>query len=62
MEMFHVFPINDEKEHTLTSFTHFGIEICYCECKPVLKGNVFVHNSFDGREGVEWANEVLNAV
>lgn len=64
MEMFHVFPINDTDEHELTSAWHpiLQIEICYCKCQPELKGNVFVHNSFDGREGVEWANELLNAI
>jgi len=46
--------------------------ICICECRPLSKsmwecpkdndGNdnyLFVHNSYDGREGIEWTNEIL---
>lgn len=54
-EVFHVLPINDTKEHR---------ESYVCHCLPEVKhesGNmIIVHNSFDGREGVEWANEILN--
>lgn len=36
---------------------------CKCDCIPRIEkeGEIFLvhHNSFDGREGVEWANEVL---
>jgi hypothetical protein len=54
--MIHVYPLNDIKEHTLEST---------CECKPkiISESNsemICVHNSFDGREGVEWANEIIN--
>lgn len=39
--------------------------ICECPCIPIVKeegdGYMIIHNSFDGREGVEWANEILNA-
>jgi len=35
-----------------------------CKCKPkieVLEDRVLIiHNSFDGREAVEWANEIIN--
>lgn len=51
---FHIIPVNDLREHT---------ESHLCECNPVLKfdaGTLIVHNSFDGREGVEWANQLLN--
>lgn len=51
---YHVLPVGDLKKHT-ESYT--------CECKPIVEhegGNIIViHNSFDGREGVEWANEIL---
>lgn len=52
---YHVLPINDIKVHE---------ESTTCECEPKViheNGNmIVVHNSFDGREGVEWANEILN--
>lgn len=51
---FHVLPVNDVKEHR---------ESYICPCLPEVKnegGNmIIIHNSFDGREGVEWANEIL---
>jgi len=54
-ETFHVLPVKDVKNHS---------EFYTCHCKPEIKiesGNmIIVHNSFDGREGVEWANEILN--
>jgi hypothetical protein len=55
--MIHVHPLDDAEEHDLKS--------TLCKCNPhiiVEKDSeiVVVHNSFDGREGVEWANEILN--
>ena len=50
--MYHVIPRNDLEEH---------IESEYCHCSPTLtEFGIIVHNSFDGREGVEWAMEILN--
>jgi hypothetical protein len=53
--MIHVYPINDLKEHEFNST---------CECVPRVEecnGEIIlIHNSFDGREGVELANELLN--
>lgn len=53
--IWHVTPNNDLKEHRDDST---------CECDPRIKhvnGNtIVIHNSYDGREGVEWANELLN--
>ena len=50
-----VTPVNDVKEHR---------ESYVCHCLPEVKhesGNmIIVHNSFDGREGVEWAKGILN--
>ena len=56
--MIHIHPLNDIKEHD-TSDTG---NTCHCEPTVRVAGNeIFVtHNSFDGREGVEWANEILN--
>ena len=55
--MIHVYPVNDLKEHDLSD---------KCMCNPVVKLEpyweeaVCIHNSYDGREGLELANEVLN--
>lgn len=50
----HVLPVNDLEPHE---------ENTTCKCKPNVihqAGNmIVVHNSFDGREGVEWAKEIL---
>ena len=44
-EPYHVYPINDLKEHTLDEF---------CECNPEWhEEGMWVHNSFDGREHIE---------
>lgn len=54
-EIFHVIPANDLMKHN---------QSYNCHCEPVIKESfnniIIVHNSFDGREGVEWANEILN--
>jgi hypothetical protein len=54
-EFWHILPTNDSDEHS---------EGLYCKCNPRIKhtcDHVFViHNSFDGREAVEVANEILN--
>jgi len=55
--MIHVHPLNDIKEHD-TSDTG---NTCHCEptCKMEAGEIVVIHNSFDGREAAEWANEIL---
>ncbi len=56
--MLHIHPLNDKKQHD-TSETG---NTCHCEptCKMEAGEMVVIHNSFDGREGVEWANDILN--
>lgn len=53
--IWHILPVNDSDTH---------IEMCDCKCKPkidVLEDRILIiHNSFDGREAVEWANEIIN--
>jgi hypothetical protein len=53
-EVIHVTPLNDLKPH-------IGSYVCHC--LPEIKyedGNMIIaHNSYDGREGIEWANEIL---
>lgn len=50
----HVYPFNDKHTHILS---------CDCPCEPtqwIIGGVViFVHNSFDHRESVEWTEEIL---
>ena len=50
----HVTPIGDTKPH---------IDSTTCECNPsvqIVEGDMIcVHNSYDGREGLELANEIL---
>lgn len=63
-DAWHVFPQNDEKPHEFTSTLDDGL-YCPCKCAPIIieKENgafIIVHNSFDGREGVEWAAEILS--
>ena len=56
--MIHIIPLNDIEEHLA-----FGTG---CPCDPQLiyeeEEVIVVHNSFDGREGVEWANEILDNI
>ena len=56
--MIHIHPLNDIKQHDTSDKGN----TCHCEPTVRVAGNeIFVtHNSFDGREGVEWANEILN--
>jgi len=54
--MIRVSPLNDLEEHDL--------ETTQCKCQPriICEPNceiIVVHDSFDGREGVEWANEIV---
>lgn len=52
----HILPANDIKEH---------VEKTDCPCQPsfIIENNqmIVVHNAFDGREGVEIANEILKS-
>ncbi len=55
--MIHVHPLNDIKEHDTSDKGNT------CHCDPIIEEHdgeiIVVHNSFDGREGVEWTNEIL---
>ncbi len=69
----HVIPMKDTKRHSRiiridncqfedgsTTEMHY----CPCACGPThqYENNILIvtHRSFDGREGVEWVNEILN--
>jgi hypothetical protein len=63
--IYHVYPLHDTYEHLLAVFfPPIGIPQCKCICKPTYQqqgeGLLIIHNSFDGREGVEWTREILN--
>lgn len=56
MAIWHILPCNDIEEHD---------ENTTCKCHPRVEmqenGDMLViHNSFDGREAIEMANEILN--
>lgn len=67
----HVYPMNDLKAHYLESvdarldgFSDDVSPTCTCLCNPRKEKRedgvwVIIHNSFDGREGVEIASEIL---
>lgn len=72
--IWHVYPVNDVEEHF--QITEKGNKIivsgevrteitCRCKCNPTIKylendGVIVKHHSWDGREGVEWFNEIVN--
>lgn len=53
---FHVLPINDINPHEEVGTS------CPCEPRVIFEGGemIIIHNSFDGREGLEQANDILN--
>jgi hypothetical protein len=56
--MLHVHPLNDSAQHDLSDTGN----TCKCNPRVIIEFDseiIVVHNSFDGREGVEWANELL---
>lgn len=69
--IWHIYPNNDLAEHITKCdvYNAGGIKaFCICKCNPEHKlidkdgiptGILIIHNSFDGREGVEWVNELL---
>lgn len=75
IQVIHVHPVNDTMEHDLSMPMYErhdeGVKlIIHCKCKPRLElvtheidtsihALKVIHNSFDGREGLEWAKEIL---
>lgn len=63
--VWHVVPVDDIVPHDeVTTYREGQLPVCLCICKSehVEQENgamIIIHNSFDGREGVEWAKEVL---
>jgi hypothetical protein len=52
--MISMLPIGDIEEHEEST-------TCKCEPKVIYENGemIVVHNSFDGREGIEWMNEIF---
>ena len=62
--IFYLFPTNDSEPHLLeVKYDEKCAPYCPCKCGPTCEFEgenlIVVHNSFDGREGVEMANEIL---
>lgn len=60
----HIIPIEDLQEHSEDMLVFMGIPASKCACSPkiepvTLDSCLVVHNSFDGREGLEMAKEIL---
>lgn len=59
--------VDDIKPHLeKCTYPLIGMPYCDCPCEPELRevendGLLIIHNSFDGREGIEWAEEILNS-
>jgi hypothetical protein len=56
--LIHVYPLDDLKEHDITETGN----TCECDPQVIIESDssiIVVHNSFDGREGVEWFNELM---
>lgn len=63
-KVIHITP-NDDLFCHIEDFSERGLPICRCNCKPKVEYTanprswIITHNSFDGREGVEWVTEML---
>jgi len=68
MKAYHVYPLNDLEEHNTDETPLFPNKetgkYCECKCLPREEWNneclIIIHNSYDGREFLEQANEILN--
>lgn len=65
-DFIHVVPVDDIENHT-TELAWVGLMHMFtCKCKPRLEFEkdkiIIIHSSFDGREGLEWANELLKTI
>lgn len=74
MEPIHVYPTNDLGQHLLEMGMEAIVDadgimglmpICNCKCAPDIRCEengvfIIVHNAYDGREGLERADELLN--
>lgn len=65
-KVIHIYPKDEEDDHIIfLTYPAIGEPYSECKCEPWFKplenGHIAViHASFNGREGVEWATEILN--
>ena len=65
-KVFHIYPIDEECDHIIfLTYPPIGEPYSECKCHPRLEEAenehiMVIHSSFDGREGLELANEILN--
>ena len=64
-KVWHIYPVKDEEDHYLECvYPAIGHPYCPCKCGAYFKEEgdslLIVHNSFDGREGLEMAKKLLN--
>jgi hypothetical protein len=67
--IWHVYPLNDLQNHLIKCdvlVKEGESEVkCFCSCEPKMEvveddAIIVTHNSFDKREAIEWANEILD--
>lgn len=61
--IWHVIPLGEKHIEKCDMNTANGLPICLCKCSPSIRtkgdGLVVMHNSFNRREGVEWAKRTF---
>jgi hypothetical protein len=63
----HIYPQDEIDDHIIfLTYPPIGDAYSECVCCPTLESGpdgrlLVIHNSYDGREGVEWAKEILNS-
>jgi len=66
-KVIHIYPIDEENEHVIfLTYPVLGDPYSECKCEPWFKPaengcTLVIHASFNGREGLEWANDILNS-
>ena len=65
-KVMHIYPVGEEEQHIIfLTYPTIGEPYSECKCEPWIKplenGHIaVVHSSFNGREVLEWAKEILN--
>jgi hypothetical protein len=66
-KVIHIYPKNEEDDHVIfLTYPVIGEPYSECKCEPWFKPaenghTLVIHASFNGREGLEWANDILNS-
>lgn len=65
-KVIHIYPLDEEDDHIIfLTYPAIGDPYSECVCTPRLNTEngclLVIHNSYDGREGVEIVNEILNS-